>query len=175
MVIGRTSSLTDLSTAVPGFKVCVFQDTSVPCVVSDSLGDFQLPGVPASSEVLLEFTRASYYPVLRTVTTHGSATDIGNAGYPSLIEANAFASIVGTTIDNNKGQVLFSALQPALGFAGQDGVTASMTPASGSGPFYVSAAQLPDPTLTTTSEAGFGLDQVQTLCYDQRGRLVAHP
>ena len=54
--------------------------------------------------------------------------------------------------------MLFTSLvQGTSGYTGQDGVSASMTPASGVGPYYVSSNNLPDKTLTATTTAGFGL------------------
>ena len=54
--------------------------------------------------------------------------------------------------------MLFTAFQPGTpSYAGQDNVTASLTPMSGVGPYYVASNNLPDKTLTSTSTAGFGL------------------
>lgn len=161
-VSGQTVALSDLTTPIADFKVCVYQQPAITCVKSDAQGYFFLTGVPASTEVLLEFTKEpTQFPVLRTVTTTNANTDIGSIGYPTKTEANLFAFAAGTTIDPTKGQVLISAFQPGSSaqFTGQDGVTATMTPMSGSGPFYVKDSQppAPDKTLTATSTLGFGL------------------
>ncbi|MEZ4219773.1 MAG: hypothetical protein R3B13_02510 [Polyangiaceae bacterium] len=158
-VSGRTLGLVTVS-PIAGFSVCLYQVPSVPCVTSDTNGNYTLPGVPANSEVLLEYKLSGYLNVLRTVTTGAGNVDVGVANYPSTAEANAFASLVGTTIDPTKGQVLFSAFQPGTtSLDGQDGVTASMSPTSGSGPHYINSGPplLPDSNLTATDTIGFGL------------------
>ena len=151
-------TLTTNPTPIPGFKVCLYQKPAVPCVTSDSNGLFSLVGVPANSEVLLEFTKQDYLAVLRTATTGPNGVDVGGAGYPKNSEALLFANAIGSTIDITKGQVLLSAFQQgSSGLDGQDGVTASLSPSSGKGPFYLSASNLPDLNLTQTSTSGFGL------------------
>ncbi len=158
-VTGRATGLLTPTTGISGIAVCLYQVASVPCVQTDTNGDYSLAGVPASSEVLLEYKKSGYLNVLRTVTTGTGLTDVGVGNFPTTNEAAGFAALVGTTIDPTKGQVLFSAFQPGTsGFAGQDGVTALMTPNSGSGPHYIKTSPTqPDPTLTATDTLGFGL------------------
>jgi hypothetical protein len=162
-VSGATLALTN-SAPIVGFQVCVYQNPSVPCVMTNALGDYTISGVPGNSELLLEFTKTGYFPVLRTITTDTTDMDIGAITHPSTAEANAFAGLVGTSIDPTKGQVLALALETVLlsdggsGFYGQDGVVASMTPMSGTGPFYTTGdPPIPSTTATATDGSGIGL------------------
>ena len=164
-VLGYTVGLQDPNPPVADFKVCVYGQPQVPCVMTNAIGYYELDGVPGNSELLIEFTKTSYLPVLRTITTATTTLDMGTIQYPTTAEATAFASLAGVTLDPAKGQVLATALKTVIlsdggtGFTGQDGVSVSMSPATGAGPFYASAGALPlpDPNLTATSTNGLAL------------------
>jgi hypothetical protein len=156
-----------LSTAppnpVPDMKVCVYGLPSVPCVYSDSAGDYTIVGVPGGNDLLLEYTKTGFYPVLRTITTGSTDLELGSIPYPTVAQAKLFATLVGTQLDETRGQVLAMALKTVVladggtTFAGQEGVSAAMTPKSGAGPFYTAANSVPDPTAAATSSNGVGL------------------
>ncbi len=158
-VSGTIVALVDLTTPVAGLQVCVYGDSSIPCVQTDSSGAYTITGVPADQEILLEYTKATYFPSLVTVKTRTSPIDIGEFPAPTEQEANVFAAIVGITIDKTKAQVLATAVQPGStgGFIGQDGVTVSLAPQSGTGPYFTNSSNLPDTSLTSTSTSGLGL------------------
>src|SRR6185436_10757228 len=64
------------SPPIVGMTVCVHEHPEVQCATTDSTGLFVLPGVPSGSELLLSFEKASYFPVLRTITTGAVDVDI---------------------------------------------------------------------------------------------------
>lgn len=157
-VSGSIVGLITSTTPVSGMKVCVYQTPSIPCVTTGSTGNYQLMGVPANANVLLEYTKTGYLSSLVTVKTVLGPMSIGQFQAPTTSEADTFASMVGTTIDPTKGQILITAFQGAPGsYTGQDNVTATLTPKSGTGPFYLTSGMLPSTSLTTTSTAGIGL------------------
>ncbi len=157
-VSGSIVGLISSTTPVSGMKVCVYKTPSIPCVTTGSNGNYQLMGVPANAEVLLEYTKTGYLSSLVTVKTVVGPMSIGQFQAPTTSEADTFASMVGTTIDTTKGQILITAFQGAPGsYTGQDNVTATVTPKSGTGPFYLTSSMLPSTSLTTTSTAGIGL------------------
>lgn len=159
-VSGDIVSLTDPNTPVIGVQVCVYQAPSIPCVQTDSTGHYTLSSVPTDKEILVEYTKATYFPVLVTVKTSTLPLDLGQFRAPTSNEAAAFGALVGVSIDPSKGQVLFTAFTPATGggYTGQDSVVAKISPQSGTGPYYLNAAgTLPDKTLTATTASGVGL------------------
>lgn len=153
-------SIVDLvaKTPVAGLKVCVYQNAAIPCVQTSGTGDYLLTGVPANTDVLLEYTKTDYLPTLVTVHTVAGPMSVGQFLAPTISAADALAGLVGITINSAKGHILVTAFQGTPGnFSGQDNVTASVTPKSGSGPFYLNANNLPDQSLTVTSTSGIGL------------------
>jgi hypothetical protein len=169
---GLTGSITgrieDLLTAndpnptyVSGLSVCVYQDSSIPCATTDSQGAYTLANVPADQDLLLEYQKTGYFPTLVTVHTVPGVVSLGLFLAPTTAAATAFATLVGVTLDPNKGQVLFTAFQPASGggYTGQDSVVGAITPKTGTGPFYTNNNNppLPDTTATATSANGIGL------------------
>jgi hypothetical protein len=159
-VSGRLVDLQDATKPVVGVQVCVFEDNSIPCVSTDSNGDFTLNNVPSGIEILLELTKTDYFPTLITLTTDANPVSLGSLLAPSKLAVGLLAIALGTTVDPSKGQLLFNAFTPAEGGAGYDGeanVTAALQPMSGAGPYYFDANQLPDKTLTATTVTGAGV------------------
>jgi hypothetical protein len=158
-VSGNIVALIDQVTPVTGMQVCVYGDSSVPCATTDQFGAYTITGMEADKEILLEFTKLNYFPALVTVKTRPTPINIGEFPAPTTGEASLFASIAGVTLDSAKGQMLATAVQPGSGggFVGQDGVTITVTPDSGAGPFFTDDQNLPDLTLTTTGPNGLGL------------------
>jgi hypothetical protein len=158
-VSGSIVALIDQVSPVAGMQVCVYGDSSVPCVFTDEFGAYAISGVEADAEILLQFTKAGYFPAVVTVKTTLAALDIGEFPAPSTGEASIFASIAGVTLDSAKGQLLGTAVQTGSsgGLVGQDGITMTISPASGTGPFYTNAQSLPDPAATSTGPSGLGL------------------
>jgi len=159
-VSGRLVDLQDATKPVVGVQVCVFEDSSIPCVSTDSNGDFTLSNVPSGIEILLEFTKTDYFPTLVTLTTDANPMSLGLLLAPSKLAVGLLAIALGTTVNPAKGQLLFNAFTPAEGGSGFDGeanVTAALEPKSGAGPYYFDDKQLPDKTLTATTITGAGV------------------
>lgn len=158
-VSGTIVALIDSVTPVIDMQVCVYGNASVPCVQTDSFGAYTITGVEAEKELLLEYTKAAYYPALVTVKTRSTPIDIGEFPAPTLEEANVFAVLAGVTLDPTKGQLLATAVQAGTGggFVGQNQITLGMTPQSGTGPYFTDDQNLPDTSLSSTNTNGLGL------------------
>jgi hypothetical protein len=140
-----TGSLVGLVSGTPiaDLQVCLYQNASVPCVKTGAAGSYSLSGVPANQEVLLEYTKASYLSTLVTVKTVAGPMSVGVLA-PTKAEADALASMVRTTINPAKGHILVTAFQGLAGrLQRQDNVTASISPKSGVGPYYLNASNFP--------------------------------
>ncbi|MBK7586066.1 MAG: hypothetical protein IPI67_38515 [Myxococcales bacterium] len=74
-------SIVDLvaKTPVAGLKVCVYQNAAIPCVQTSGTGDYLLTGVPANTDVLLEYTKTDYLPTLVTVHTVAGPMSVGRS------------------------------------------------------------------------------------------------
>jgi hypothetical protein len=157
-VSGQVVQLLDWQTGVPDVLVCVHEDPSVECVTTDSGGLYTLKGVPGDAEVLIKYTKSGYFPALVTVQTVPGEMDVGKFPAPTNNEASAFASAVGVTIDFSKGNILTLALNSSTAaMTGEAGVSVSLSPISGLGPFYANDSYFPDKNLKWTSSAGAGL------------------
>jgi hypothetical protein len=159
---GSTMQLLDQDAPVVGMKVCVYETTI--CTESQADGSYELPGVPGNQELLIEFTRDAYYPVIRTLVTSDRDIDMGRVWFPTQADIELVAlTLDNLQIDPNKGILLALALrrvQTEAGgwaYAGQSGVVASLSPRSGDGPFYTSGGPLPLPEKNLTQTTGSGL------------------
>ncbi len=133
-------------------RVCVHNVPEIECVGVDEDGMAQIQ-VPVNAEVQLRTTAIRYFPLLNTLTTtdaDGSADiDIGKrSNIAPLLAA------VGIDLDETKGQLAFLA-QTSPG-SGLEGVSVTVTPESGEGPFYTRDS-LPEDGLTATTSDGLGV------------------
>jgi hypothetical protein len=159
--------------AVQGVKVCVYGDSSVPCALTDANGKYTL-AVPVGAAVTLSYDKAGYTPYLYAVAAQSAgATDNAPALLITTTAAgNAFLTMAGGTPDPTKGVILFGGgtIGPSPGamyhemFGAYDyyyapGYSVAVSPATTVGPVYVSAAWAPDPSLTASSVAGWGVIQ----------------
>jgi hypothetical protein len=171
--------------ALAGVEVCVYLNTSVPCVTTDATGKYDLPGVPVGPTLYLSYKKTNYTPDLYAVT----ATAGQNIQAPALLlttvaYTNSFGTQGGAAVDATRGTILFGAttLGPSsTPFHEMFGTTelfylqgfkATISPAATVGPVFTSAAWVPDPALTQSSAAGWGFFQATPGDYTL---TISHP
>jgi hypothetical protein len=144
-------TLTELTATGPGSPVagatvCVIQPAGGPCMVSAADGTFIATGIPENTQMLVELTAPTFHPALATVTT--GTTDV-TFGYFMIKRSTVglLGTILGLSIDASKGQIFVQSGSSA-------GTVVSLSPASGTGPYYSDASSLPSRTLTSTSTSG---------------------
>ena len=134
-------------------NICVRDVPAIPCLqVDETTGEGQIE-VPVNAEIQLVSNAIRYFPQLNTYVTDTSPRsiriDMGKTSNITPLIASA-----GVTVDETKAQVAFLAQDEAG--SGLAGVTASLDPSSGMGPFYTNGS-LPDPELSATSNDGLGV------------------
>jgi hypothetical protein len=155
-------------TPIEGVKVCAYQNPSIPCVMTDSNGHFQLGGLPPRTNVPVSLEKAGYLSELLAVGTPSTGTD--NSGFPTFLSpvVPMYPNIPGATVDSqNKGAIAVFAVAPARdaaagqGFAGDQGATITISPDSGIGPYFADRNNLFVTGATTYADflsAYFNLD-----------------
>jgi hypothetical protein len=152
---------------VAGLRVCVYQDPTIPCVMSDATGKFTLAGLPMMSDVVVSMTKTGYLPVLLPIETGSTDMDGSPAGpFPMTASATSSASSVPTTVDLiAKGMLVFFAIMPDNGslssVVGAIGTKVSLSPMDGSGPFFQTNHSAIDPSATSVVDQNgfyFNLD-----------------
>jgi hypothetical protein len=155
--------------ALSGVSVCVYGNTSVPCVTTDASGKYSLVGLPSGALLYLSYMKTGFAPVLYGVTpTAGTPVSAPAILEDSTAAADSWATDGGAPTDPTKGAILFGALMagPSTSpfhevFGGTEyfyvgGYTVTISPAATAGPVYTSANWAPDPSLTSSSAAGWG-------------------
>jgi hypothetical protein len=150
-----------------GLEVCVYQNASVPCVMTDSTGKFTIGGLPTMSDVAISLKKTGYRPTLLAIET-GSTNMDGNAAGPYPIpRTGGPASSSPIAVDlSTKGSVVFIAIGPGGGggvanLGGAVGTMVSLTPAGGDGPYFIDDHGALDPSATSVlAQSGvyFNLD-----------------
>jgi hypothetical protein len=141
---------------LPGVSICLLDHPEVPCVTSDGQGKFSID-VPANAEVAITLSKAGFAGVLVPIATSDKDQLQWAIGLQQEPDVKGFydASPGATYPDANHGFLAVFAHPSANPQAGLPGMTASITPVSGTGPFYASPNfKLPDPMLTSTSTSG---------------------
>lgn len=136
-------------------KVCVHGRADIACATSDNKGNYTLAGVPANERLWIAYSGQDLVSQLSAKETKTS--DINwthNVVNSALFETQA--TLIGVTIDKNMGHVsggLFNTKE-VIDNKGVPGLTATITPKAGKGPFYTSASGLPDAKLSATTTSG---------------------
>lgn len=132
--------------AVSAATICVIEPVGGPCVTSAADGTFTATGIPENTEMLVEVTKDNFMPALATVTS--GTVDVA---FSYLIARRTTVAGLGLLISESimetKGHIFVQT-------GGADGVTVTLTPTSGAGPFYATAAGVPSRTLTETTTSG---------------------
>jgi hypothetical protein len=158
---------------VQGVQVCVYGQSSVPCATTDASGQYTL-SVPAGVAFTLSYNKTGYQPYLYAIGAQsaGATDDAPAILITTTASGNAFLATAGGTPDATKGVILFGGgtIGPSPGavyhemFGAFDyyyapGYSVTISPAATVGPVYVSTAWQPDPSLTASSTAGWGMFQ----------------
>lgn len=164
------------ATQYPGVQdvqVCVYGESSVPCATTDASGKYTL-AVPAGAAVTLSYNKTGYQPYLYGVAAQsaGATDDAPAILITTTAFGNSFLTMAGGTPDPAKGQILFGGgtigsspgaiyheMFGAYDYYYAPGYTVTISPAATVGPVYVSASWVPDPSLTASSNAGWGIFQ----------------
>jgi len=131
---------------IDGARVCVIEPAGGPCVTSAADGTFTATGIPADTEMLLELTKDGFVPALATVTSGTVDVDFSYLMARRTTVAT-LGFVISETIMPTKGQIFIQTGAAA-------GVSVTLTPTSGAGPFYATAGGVPSRTLTETTTSG---------------------
>jgi hypothetical protein len=135
-----------------GVQVCIYQNSSFPCVSTQADGTFTMPGLPIRSDVVLSFTKSGYQSYLLPIET--ASTDMDGRSSPIVMDLASTYVPPGVTYDATKGSVVAFAVTeggPDGGsFVGVHNTTIALSPMSGSGPFFLDESGQLAPTTTTT-------------------------
>lgn len=129
-------------------EICVVDVPQLPCAITDTEGRATLD-VPIDIELQLRTNALRY---VTTVTTYVSDAEPRSVGVD--MPPNSALPLLGGRVEPGKGQLAF-VVQNESG-DGVVGVSATIDPASGTGPRYTDGS-LPDDELTATTEDGLGL------------------
>jgi hypothetical protein len=148
---------------VEGAEVCIHENNTVACASSGADGSFTLTDVAIQQEVMLTVTKDGYEPSATQIFVGVNDMEVA-LPVPMLTEdaVKEAEDTTGITLDETKGSIIasvgISELVPDAGagfvYTSLEGVTASLDPASGDGPFYADADGKIDLSLQATSELG---------------------
>lgn len=144
---------------VEGVKVCVYQNSAIPCVMTDANGDFTLAGLAPRTNIAVTLEKSGYYSELLAIGT--PSTDTTNNVLPQFISPviAGFPALPGVALDSQKGSVTLFAAGPdrdagvsgvsGNGVGSDPGLTMAFMPQSGDGPFFVNSDNTFAPTATS--------------------------
>jgi hypothetical protein len=140
---------------LPGVKVCVYQNASIPCATTGADGTFTLEGLPPLTNLVLTFEKDGYLKESKTIQTASTDMQVTN---PMFMFPTGVQGPSGVTQDPSKGAVSFFAIGPVPGnpdqnaFQTEPGVSVTITPAvtKEQGPYFGDGRGKFDPTATTT-------------------------
>jgi hypothetical protein len=136
---------------VGGVEVCIDQHPEIPCATSAPSGLFTLRGMPAQQDLVLTCVKDGYVSSLRAIET--AATDMDNSGAPIVTGKSGSPNPdLGIKYDDTKGALSFFTLlsEDDGGLVLPLGVTVTLSPSSGDGPFYTNAENLFERSATGT-------------------------
>jgi hypothetical protein len=151
---------------IEGVEVCVYQKSSIPCVMTDKNGIFTLTGLPAFTDIVLTLKKSGYLPNLKPIETASDDMDGLSTGQAISMGGGAAPTLPLTVDWLGKGQVIFFAV--TLGPTGNPsesvgdvGATVTLSPASSDGPYYLGPQNTLEPSATSivdTAGLFFNLD-----------------
>jgi hypothetical protein len=134
-----------MATPLAGVEVCVYQNSTLPCVTTQSDGTFSMTGLPPRTNLALTLKKTGYYSYLLPIQT--ASADMDGRGNPAqMAPSGGPAPELGFTVDlKNKGLIQVVAI--AFGgtaasvdagmFTTVPGTKVSMSPMSGKGPYFI--------------------------------------
>ncbi len=135
-----------------GLEVCVYQDASIPCVMTDSTGRFTIGGLSAMSDIVISLKKTGYRPTLLAIETGSTNMDGSAAGPYPIPRMGGSPSSSPVAVDlSTKGMAVFFAIgQGAVGGLGDGvGTMVSLSPATGNGPYFIDDHGALDPSATS--------------------------
>lgn len=136
---------------IDGMEICVDGADPPNCATTDDTGEAVL-SVPAESELAFRSQKADFVTSLVPIETGAVDAPTFNLAGVTETGLEAIAQAFGVTLDPTKGTV-------GILHAGQapTGVSTSIAPASGEGPFYYDATFTPQPLATELPQSGGAL------------------
>jgi hypothetical protein len=131
---------------IAGATICLRQPDG-PCVNSDAAGDYVLDGVPAQSEVLLEYAAAGYPTMIVPLETRAASGTLDLGLYDDGTFA-AWHGQAGVPADPGRGIVLLQLAAPD--------VTATLNPMSGTRTYRTLNGEV-DPALSRSEGDGWAV------------------
>jgi hypothetical protein len=156
-----------------GVQVCLYGQSSVPCATTDANGKYNL-AVPVGTALTVSYVKTGYQPTLYAIgaQTAGSTDDAPAIFLTSTSSFASLGTMGGAPPDPTKGTILFGGgtIGPSPGAINHElfgtfdyyyvpGYSVTIAPAATVGPVYTSADWQPDPSLTASSNAGWGFFQ----------------
>lgn len=155
-----------------GVSMCVLDRPEIPCATTDAAGKYALSGVPAGVELGIIAEKTGYQSSLAVALTPDTDQTVngflvsdavaqlvyGTAGFTWPLNGEGTITVAvqhDAPVDGGAGDG--GAADAGTKRGGMDGATVSLTPASGKGPVYTSAAGTPDKAATSTSTSGIGV------------------
>ncbi len=149
-ITGQLVTLQDNYVGVANAKVCLYGKSI--CTTSGKDGKYTLSGVPAFSELLLEYTAAGYFPMVGTVYSTSTNVDIGSFPAPTMEEALALGVAWKEPLQSGRGHVLAQVISSVN--LGVIGATAFATGGCPPPPHYFGNGTKADPGATSTNITG---------------------
>ena len=148
-------SVSDIITrrGLQGVEVCVQnRQPEFPCSTTGGGGQYALDA-PAGEDIVFIYSGGGILPTVVHLQLPLGPTRF-NVQVLSQVMVPGLANGFGQQIDATKGYVSFTS--GMAGNRGLAGVTGSIAPGSGAGPFYLGANGLPDPQAVQTTSSGTG-------------------
>jgi hypothetical protein len=159
--------------ALSGVKVCVYDDSSVPCATTDSNGKYTI-NLPIGHASYVSYEKDGYTPTLYANTpTSNAAISSPPLFLPPTTFTDTFLKQAGLTNDSKQGGILFGGVElgpssaPTHELFGTtevfylSGLSATVSPAASTDPIFVGDDWKPDPSLKQSSTAGWGFIQAK--------------
>ncbi len=155
----RQADPNDPAPGIAGVKVCVDGRDDVPCVTTDSAGNFTLYHVPAGADLVLVLDKDGYVPSLKPLTTSFEPSHEVAQPISMLKNEDVPTSVGGIPVDAaGKGSIDFFVIvrpEDDAGLAGPlPGATAVLAPVIDAGAVYFGKPGVLDPSLKATLSSG---------------------
>jgi hypothetical protein len=140
-----------------GIQVTVVDHPEVVPAYTNAVGEFDLPGVPAFSDVTIRFEKETYVPCTSRVL-HLQDEDYlmeGSRQSLTLVPSDlavALASYIGLELNPGRAFVIATVLGVDRSYLTD--ATSRMTPMTGEPAIYLNDSWIPDPSLEATSMTG---------------------
>jgi len=150
------SVVTRAGAPLAGADVCADGHPEIPCLKSDAQGKFSLD-VPAEADVAASVVKMGYVSVLFPIATGRSDVEGVVLSLPAAGERLAMYRRFGAKVPDATSGYLNAFVGTSTSPLGAPGVTVSIAPATGTGPFYLADDGSPAPGAKETSRSSVAL------------------